>query len=386
MTRTGSKSTAAAINERTPSIPVGAAPTASLRMTSPQRAALAHVYQKALKLEADSSAELAALLSRSSCTYEHFARALAHITREARVVVHFHPDRLTDAGLTVAESLRQTGAYQNQFESGLSNGSLTAFRGGQRDLWEARMFGGAYQQEAVQAQDRPRYGALDLSHFADGPAPRFGSCYFRLKPMVLQRCTFTDTDSVFEPTAFGTLQVFTPVLYSLLRSVEIKGGISGIYHTTVGDFLDRLSQLHAKPVQGSRHFGRTLDDYVEAQVHGPISLSQDVERLVIDPSFQGTRVGETLTLLCQENDIHLDWHGGFRVRGNTLPDEFRGPIVARLGRTLVGDGWLDPAILGEAAAEFKRHPEQWASFGTPPEVLQYFKQLWHCLVQFGEGD
>jgi hypothetical protein len=31
-----------------------------------------------------------------------------------------------------------------------------------------------------------------------------------------------------------------------------------------------------------------LDDYIEAQVHGPVRLDADVEALVLDPSFRGT--------------------------------------------------------------------------------------------------
>ncbi|WP_396888574.1 DUF3626 domain-containing protein [Micromonospora craniellae] len=39
----------------------------------------------------------------------------------------------------------------------------------------------------------------------------------------------------------------------------------------------------------SRTAGRVLDDYVEAQVHGPVTLARDVRELVVDPSFRGRR-------------------------------------------------------------------------------------------------
>ncbi|NMM52744.1 DUF3626 domain-containing protein [Paenibacillus aquistagni] len=32
----------------------------------------------------------------------------------------------------------------------------------------------------LRCNDRPNYGALDLKLHLDGPAPRFGSCYFLL--------------------------------------------------------------------------------------------------------------------------------------------------------------------------------------------------------------
>ena len=31
------------------------------------------------------------------------------------------------------------------------------------------------------ASERPKYGSLELVRFPDGPAPRFGSCYFVLR-------------------------------------------------------------------------------------------------------------------------------------------------------------------------------------------------------------
>jgi hypothetical protein len=54
----------------------------------------------------------------------------------ARVVVHFHPDRFGIRRTTVAEALLNEGVYRNQFETGLSSGSVSAFPGGARDTWE----------------------------------------------------------------------------------------------------------------------------------------------------------------------------------------------------------------------------------------------------------
>lgn len=48
---------------------------------------------------------------------------------------------------SVAEALLEQGKYKNQFETLISNGSISAFRSGERDVWENRIFGGAYQIE-----------------------------------------------------------------------------------------------------------------------------------------------------------------------------------------------------------------------------------------------
>ena len=80
----------------------------------------------------------------------------------ARVVVHFHPDRLGPTSTTVAEALLDEAVYRNQFETGLSSGSVSAFRGGARDTWESALFGGAYHTGRGDGVGTPEYGALEL--------------------------------------------------------------------------------------------------------------------------------------------------------------------------------------------------------------------------------
>jgi hypothetical protein len=45
-----------------------------------------------------------------------------------RVTLNFHPDRLS-GGLLVLEAIGRDGVYRSQFETGTSNGGLTAYRG-----------------------------------------------------------------------------------------------------------------------------------------------------------------------------------------------------------------------------------------------------------------
>ena len=81
-------------------------------------------------------------------------------TREwARVTLNFHPDRVMSDGRTVAEALRDEGIYRSQFETGISNGGLTAFPGGDRDEWERRLFDGAYHAPSTAAASEARVEA-----------------------------------------------------------------------------------------------------------------------------------------------------------------------------------------------------------------------------------
>src|SRR5690348_16055561 len=108
-------------------------------------------------------------------------RALAHVRRLAsggpldpsqRVTLNFHPDRLV-RGEPILAVMAREGVYRSQFETGTSNGGLTAHPGGNRWRWESRMFGGAYDD--AEPALRPKYGALGLHPRPYGAAPRFGS-------------------------------------------------------------------------------------------------------------------------------------------------------------------------------------------------------------------
>lgn len=74
------------------------------------------------------------------------------------VTINFHPDTRR-LGLTTIELLAREGIYQSQFETGTSNGGMTAYPGGDRWAWESRIFGNAYDDAS--ATLRPKYGALN---------------------------------------------------------------------------------------------------------------------------------------------------------------------------------------------------------------------------------
>ncbi|MFI7012162.1 DUF3626 domain-containing protein [Streptomyces sp. NPDC050145] len=307
---------------------------------------------------------------------------IALVRRHARVTLNFHPDRLlADGRTTVAAGLAADGRYRGQYETGLSNGSRTAHPGGLRDDWEHALFGGAYAGAA--AVERPKYGALNLARHPEGAAPRFGSCHVRLRPEATERATFCFGDSHVGPADVGTADALHSVLAALLTDAVESGqslGLSG---------ADPAAEIRALAAPAPpRGPGRSLDFYVEAQVHGDVDLRTDAEALVLDPSFRGTETGELLAGL----GLPVEWHAGF-VLGPEVPDEelaaFRGeglvPVAARVRAEFSDGGRIDAACVGRAAASAATSPESWSAYGAPDEVLQYVKQLWHCLVRFGRS-
>ena len=363
-----------------------------------QRAALRTAEEMASSLEAGARGRLTTDLRSCGCTEEMFEEAMRNIRAHARVAVHFHPDRFGLKPITVAEALLKEGQYLNQFETGLSSGGRSAFPGGDRDRWEKDLFGGAYHAPEVVAAERPKYGALELVHHPDGPTPRFGSCYFVLRLAVSRRCSFTfsGSEQALAVERLGTIDRMASVMAALLREVATGEGARvpwppfvaptlGIENLTIPRLLDILCrELPLPPANPSTCTpGRVLDSCVEAQVHGPINLQWDIERLVIDPVFDETPTGEILNEISRRYQIPIQRHCGFQLPVYAVPDDFRGPAMPKLARRIAKNGLLDAAVIGAAEATLYSQPELWRDWGSHEETLQHLKQLWHVVVHYG---
>lgn len=270
-------------------------------------------------------------------------RAILHVAGHSKggplpgrpsITINFHPDALFRGRLTI-ETLALDPTYRSQFETGISNGGLTAHPGGDRWLWESRMFGGAY--DGADPALRPKYGALNHRSRVTGGSPRFGSSHLRLRSRVLSRATFCYPDSCREPVDFGVRERMA------LIALADKGAGS----------VD------------------PLDDYIEAHVHGPVNLADDVEAVVLDASYRGTHVGSiAATLPCP-----IEWHAGFRLSWERLDDcaAYRGPDHAALAAFMMTGGVLTPWGIGDALSRGLCGP-------------QSLKRVWHCVARFGSPD
>jgi hypothetical protein len=363
-----------------------------------QRAAFVHIAELTQRRQDETRLRIATILRACGSTEEQLHEAMRSVRSNARIALHFHPDRFGSRPMTVAECLLADGQYRNQFETGLSNGSRTAYPEGSRDRWERQLFGEAYHRPGVAPRERPKYGALELIRYRDGPIPRFGSCYFVLAPSVIQRTTFTFSGSE-QPGAVnraGSMANFEPVLEALLT--EVANGATatvpwppfhpptlGVRNLTVPTLLELLSRDLASRAQPYPvgPTGRVLDSCIEAHVHGPIDLRRDVDALVIDPAFQETRTGATLVKLCREYEIPNGWHSGFELPVEEVVADFRGPAMPQLANRIARGGIIDAAVIGAAASTLHSRPETWADWGSTDDAMQHLKQLWHVLVHYG---
>lgn len=247
------------------------------------------------------------------------------------VTINFHPDRFTAEKKPILQAIAEDGYLKSQFETGTSNGGLTAYVGGERWLWEQRVFDGAYDDASNSL--RPKYGALNFRNYETGASPRFGSSYFQLKSNVSARTTFCYPDSYFEPEDFAVFNRVNPLIEKALAS---------------------NSDL--------------LDDYIEAHIHGEISVKDDIECLVLDPIFRASSIEQHALNL----GVPVKWHNGYELSLEEMsryPD-YRGYEYIELAKELAQNGRINAKILGLAVTK-QGYDEQ--------EV----KKVWHYLARFG---
>ncbi len=250
---------------------------------------------------------------------------------QADITVNFHPDRKTSSGVALLDALRLDNELKSQFETGTSNGGLSAHAGGNRWLWEQHAFGGAYDDS--DAHQRPKYGALNYKAFSVGASPRFGSACLRFKAHILERSTFCFPDSHLSPVDFSIY----PHTGRLIKLAEAAN-------------LD------------------SLDNYIEAHIHGPVNLNRDIDCLVLDPSYRGSPIEEQARAL----PVNIQWHAGFQIDVSTIEQnpEYRGASCVKLANRLAVGGILTPKILGDALHDSSMDANE-------------IKKLWHYVAKFG---
>lgn len=210
----------------------------------------------------------------------------AQAAEVGRLTINFHPDRVAKDGRTVAEGMLADGRYRSQWATGISSGSRSAIAGGARHRFERALFGGAYDDADPARVEFPVYGAFDLLVDRHGGSPRFGSAFLVLHDHLRARTTLCAGDSHTGPDDVATFDEPWPVLAALAEQAARHRLLDR--HLGVDSLLAALSGSLA-PARPAR----SLDGYIEAQVHGGVALDRDVAMIVADPSHQFTDTGAT---------------------------------------------------------------------------------------------
>ena len=297
------------------------------------------------------------------------------------VTMNFHPDRFSGNRKLIIENLLKDGLYLGQFQTGTTNGGKTAYAGGDRFLWEERLFSGAYPDDTPY---RPKYGALNVLNFLDGASARFGSCYFTLKQSALKQCTFAYGDSSTNPETLCTIHSFYGIVSALLGDATDNGKFLNIDNCS----LDKAVQILASHDYPPQEMGRNLEFCIETHIHGDILLDEDIEALYLDSSFKDTEIHCLADALSLKYHVDLRWIPKRQISVSSIDENFRGPMIKPLAGKIdrlfgSGEGVINAALIGKASRTSMTEPGEWSDIGSDMELFQYFKQLWHTTAYFG---
>lgn len=318
------------------------------------------------------------IMEMANFDFQEYESLVLNFEQESRIALHFHPDRVVYNDKTTLVSILESNRYRSQYETNISNGGLSAHAGGERNIWEKSLFSDSYKNAAP--EEFPKYGALDLRMYSEGPAPRFGSCYFVLKPHILPYTTFTFMDSNTNPVGRAVKGGWDCLLAELLLEVHISDYALGWQNTRCPEFLRYLRDFKNNDLNSCLSLKRpNLNHYIEAQVHCDVNVSEDVEAIIYDPSFQGSEVEAVLKNYAKKSGVHLQMHRGFSLDAQEVRDDFRGPFVASLAKESVFSESITAYSIGQAEMQIDqlqdKFPEQ--------NLRQQLKYLWHSSVKFG---
>lgn len=286
------------------------------RLNDTQQAVLADVKTKAAGRSDAARAALLQVAQRNGYSEAEVDQALAYIKDKAPVTINFHPDKAlkqqTSAGYgrtgaaadmkyevavdretsRLVDAFMVDGHYKNQFETGITSGSNSAYPGGSRDRWEETIFEKGYHGHTLIPAERPKYGAMNAANNPKGPAGHYGSSYFVLKPGAKDRITFTPKNSSgCQAAHVGTADHFQHVLKDASNFKEIM-----------------------EVALGRKEFSTASGwGYLEAQVHGPIEFDKDIAAVVIDKKFAGTEYEDKLRKFAKMKGIDVQWQDGQKI-------------------------------------------------------------------------
>ena len=324
------------------------------------------------------------------------AEVVAAVRAGAVITVNFHAGRLLDDRRSVAEVLGDDGVYECRFAAPLAGDPRFASPGDDPDHWRTSM-------RVAGAEAATTHGGLDLLDQPNGACPRFGACHLRLRPEALERATIRYGAGPATAAPTGLL----PIVADLLDSAAATGRLLGRDGVDVGAFVAAVLEPE-RPREGplARVMNRSLDDYVAAQIAGPIDLRTDVDALVIDPAYAGTRTGMLLLCAARRCGVRTRWNPGVVLPVSRIPiaaprqDGAELAVwqafcahgrarrlaeqVARATGQREGELFLSAAVISSAGVSAVRDPRRWESWGVPTEVLTALKYLWLLVVTYGE--
>jgi hypothetical protein len=216
-----------------------------------QRAALAYITAMAKTSHEGALALLVARCKRLTFSEEQVMTTLAYFRNTVKLIIHVKKELLIDPTTLGGDT-----HYRSQFETHTSNGLLDRQR---RAEWERDLFGGAY--DVCEPAHRPKYGVANVVNDPRGIArcEHYGTCLLELSPAVRRRCTFSGADS-------GRREDFQLATCNYYAHVLLNDYTDGELGSIIFVATQSIACLDS----------RSINNYKEVQIHGPVALSSDV--------------------------------------------------------------------------------------------------------------
>lgn len=175
--------------------------------------------------------------------------------KETPVIIHFNLDKMYKFFETDIK-------YKNCFE--IHQGRGNSYRLAVEDYLFNKIYG------SVSAENKVKYGCLNLyrSNYGVRSATGYGDSYIVLKESVKDRISFCFGDSFNKPEYISTFDYFDQILLSLPYST-MENILKIINHQSFVD--DNYS-------------------YIEAQIHGDVVFSRDIELLMINARHKDSEI------------------------------------------------------------------------------------------------
>jgi hypothetical protein len=259
--------------------------------TPTQRKVVANARVRAKKLSEEATPNLLQRAADLGYTPEDIETIRRFLGKSCELTVNFDAPKqinLPNGPKSVAELIEASGCIMNRFETGRSGGE-SDWSG--RERVERKLFPDYPelpddQSSAREKAERPRYASLNVGESSLGGtnASTYGLHSMALDDTIRERCTLTFDDSfnIKDPDAVATFDHMDHMLLGKLTSVD----------DNEAQFWMQQTLAVARNERGAT---KSVMDYIEVQVHGPIDIERDIKyvRAVFHESF-GNPVGMTL--------------------------------------------------------------------------------------------
>ncbi|XP_022793694.1 uncharacterized protein LOC111332596 [Stylophora pistillata] len=258
-----------------------------------QREALEYVIKRSTQDSKTVASALLARVKRLGYSENDLKRTLQWVRSAAPITIHINLDR-------VLKFLVDDTHYRNRFETGTSGGSTDVVA---RKSWEDRIFNSAYHYS--NPSERVKYGVLNIVGDPRGVRSCFpyGDSFLQLKKVRL-RTTFASMDTSGEGVKLSCCEHYENVLFAY-TDMEI---------TAIMDVATGKVPFHRSDC---------ISQYKEVQIHGPVSLSENVECIVVNSRHRkDPRITNMLDCFVKQNNCNLIWMD---------PDDSSGPAPFSFG-------------------------------------------------------